>query len=70
MSELAALRAATGTGAALMRLTDVGTIAAGAIADLCAFRGDTVAASLTSAQPTVVIQGGRVVRDRRVTAAR
>ncbi len=64
MTERAALLAATRVAADLMRLTQTGSIAVGATADLCAFRGETIAASLTSAQPSLVVQGGRVVRDR------
>ncbi len=64
MSELAALYAATRAAADLLRLPDVGSITVGAVADLCAFRGETIGASLTAALPSLVVQGGRVLRDR------
>ncbi len=76
MGELAALRAATGSAADLLRLPDVGRIAKGAVADLCAFAarasgasGTSVASALTAAPPTLVVQAGRVVRERSVADA-
>ena len=69
MTERAALLAATRVAADLLRLPHTGAIDVGLAADLCAFRGETIAASVTGAQPSLVVQGGRVVRDR-LNAAR
>lgn len=69
MSPLAALRAATGDAAALLGLPSIGRIAAGVTADLAVFAlppgGDIDLRGALSRQPIMVLQAGRVVRDRR-----
>ena len=66
MAPLDALRAATAEGAALLGLPDIGRIAEGATADLCAFpldrTGADLAATLIGSPPSFVVQGGRLVR--------
>jgi len=68
MQPLAALRAATGDAAALLGLPSLGRLAPGAIADLAVFALPEGAPDLRAAldaPPVLVLQGGRVVRDRR-----
>src|SRR5262249_23510139 len=66
----AALRAATGEAGALLGIDGLGGIAKGKIADLCGFRlhGDRespdLRAALTGGRPALVVQGGKVVRNR------
>jgi imidazolonepropionase-like amidohydrolase len=64
MPERGALLAATRVAADMMRLPQTGSIGVGFAAELCAFRGATIAASLAAGPPSLVVQGGRVVRDR------
>jgi imidazolonepropionase-like amidohydrolase len=68
MPPLHTLRAATGDAADLLGLPRLGVLAPDAIADLCAFRavGDPLdlRSTLTARLPDLVIQAGRVVRDR------
>jgi cytosine/adenosine deaminase-related metal-dependent hydrolase len=65
MSPLAALEAATSAGAALLGRSDLGVLAAGAVADLCAFRAGEgpvdLAAVLRAGKPAMVLQNGRLV---------
>lgn len=69
MSDQQALRAATRAAADLLRIPQIGRIAVGTVADLCAFAGDAVGAALTGARPALVVQGGAVLRDK-LSAAR
>jgi imidazolonepropionase-like amidohydrolase len=68
MSPAAALRAATAEAASLLGIENLGVIEKGAIGDLCAFPIDRAApdlrAALTAGAPSLVIKGGRVVRNR------
>jgi imidazolonepropionase-like amidohydrolase len=69
---LAALRAATVDAAALLGLPSLGQLAAFAIADLAVFELPEDEQDLREAlarPPVLVIQGGRVVRDRRASAS-
>jgi imidazolonepropionase-like amidohydrolase len=67
MSPERALRAATSDAAELLELPALGLLAPGAIADVCAFRAgeDPVRSALGAGPPDLVIQAGRIVRDRR-----
>jgi len=66
----AALRAATGEAGALLGIEGLGGIAKGKVADLCAFRAEgegeslDLRAALTGKKPSLVVQGGKVVRNR------
>jgi imidazolonepropionase-like amidohydrolase len=63
-----ALRAATVAGAELLRLPDRGRVTAGARADLVVVRGRPDQELSTLADPVLVVRGGVVVVDRRVSA--
>lgn len=66
MTTLGAIHAATGRAAAACQLADrLGTLAEGRIADLIAVRHDPTSDLATLDNPAVVMQGGRVVVDRR-----
>jgi imidazolonepropionase-like amidohydrolase len=66
LSPLEAIHAATGRAAEACRLGGViGTVAAGAVADLLAVRGDPLGDLGVLKQPALVLQSGRVVVDRR-----
>lgn len=66
LSSLEAIHAATGRAAAACQLDRVvGTIAPGLGADLIAVKGDPLADLNVLRSPAVVIQGGRIVVDRR-----
>lgn len=72
MRPLDALRAATGDAAALLGLPWLGRLAAGAAADLAVFalpEGEPDLRAALAAPPLLVIQAGRVVRDRRGAGA-
>jgi imidazolonepropionase-like amidohydrolase len=68
MPPLRALRAATSDAAALLDLPGLGLLAPAATADLCAFRlaedPTDLRSALAAAPPDLVIQAGRIVRDR------
>jgi imidazolonepropionase-like amidohydrolase len=67
MRPLAALRAATSEAAALLELPSIGRLSPGAAADLAVFampeENDDLRA-VFGQKPVMVVQGGRVVRDR------
>jgi len=66
MSPQQALRAATATAAAVLRKDkELGRIAPGYLADLVAVKGDPLADISVIERPAVVLQGGRVVVNRR-----
>jgi imidazolonepropionase-like amidohydrolase len=69
MPALAVLRAATSEAAALLRIEGLGRIRAGEIADLCAFDSGSdsrdVIGAIAAGKPSLVVQGGRVVREAR-----
>lgn len=66
LSPLEAIHAATGRAAAACQLDRaVGTIAPGLAADLIAVKGDPLADLNVLRSPAVVIQGGRILVDRR-----
>ena len=65
MTPEAALRAATSTAADVIGHDDLGRVEVGALADLVAVRGDPLADPSALRAPVLVIQGGRVVADRR-----
>ncbi len=66
LTPLEAIHAATGQAAEACQLTGViGTIATGCAADLLAVRGDPLTDLKALAAPDVVMQGGRIVFDRR-----
>lgn len=67
LTEAAALAVATSGAAALLEAPDLGRVAAGAIADLCAFRlaedeAPTLMGALAGGKPALVLQRGRPVR--------
>ena len=65
LSELEAIHAATGRAADACRLANVGRLAEGGVADLLAVSGDPLADLSALGQPTLVMQGGQIVRDAR-----
>ncbi len=66
MSPLEALRASTSRAAELLGLgRSAGVVEEGAVADLVAFLGDPLADVSVVTRPALVIQGGRIVLDRR-----
>lgn len=66
MTTLEAIHAATGRAAAACQLADqIGTLAAGRVADLIAVAGDPLSDLSALRGPAVVVQGGEVVVDRR-----
>ncbi len=65
LSTLEAIHAATGRAADACRLANVGRLAEGCVADLLAVSGDPLADLSALGQPTLVMQGGQIVRDTR-----
>jgi imidazolonepropionase-like amidohydrolase len=66
MSNLEAIHAATGRAAAACQLADrIGTLAEGRVADLLAVRDDPARDLAALREPAIVMQGGKVVVDRR-----
>jgi len=65
LSTLEAIHAATGRAAAACRLADVGRLAEGCVADILAVSGDPLGDLGALGQPTLVMQGGQIVRDAR-----
>lgn len=66
LPSLEAIHAATGRAAAACQLDQVvGTVTPGLVADLIAVKGDPLAELGVLRDPAVVVQGGRVVVDRR-----
>ena len=65
LSTLEAIHAATGRAAAACRLPGIGRLAAGCVADILAVPGDPLADLGVLGQPSLVMQGGRIVRDAR-----
>jgi imidazolonepropionase-like amidohydrolase len=56
-----ALEAATANGADLLRLTDVGTVEEGKVADLCMYAADPLDDVSALGSPTMVVRGGDIV---------
>jgi imidazolonepropionase-like amidohydrolase len=65
MSPMEAIVAATGSAAELLGWNEVGLVEKGRFADLVAVDGDPLADITVLERPSVVVQGGRVVRDTR-----
>ena len=62
LSPLKALRAATSNAAELLRVEEAGTVEEGKVADLILYPGDPVEDPEVLLRPTLVMQGGAVVR--------
>ncbi|GBC86330.1 Imidazolonepropionase [bacterium HR12] len=61
LPEVAALRAATSVAAELLRLPEVGVVAPGAFADLCAYEADPLEDVRAILAPVLVLKGGEPV---------
>lgn len=65
LSPLEAIHAATGRAATACQLPHIGRLAVGCVADLLAVSDDPIANLGILGQPTLVMQGGQIVRDSR-----
>jgi hypothetical protein len=69
LTPLEAIRAATGDAARILGAADLGTIAAGKVADLVVLDADPVADIRNTRRIRAVVQGGRVVDRARIREA-